>query len=403
MSTDDFQDVARVVAQSAVARALGRATGAVRAAAAQSLGARVIDRAGRRMAGVSPIARVRLAGVLLLTAIVVHQVLLQLVPAFLRPNAPSLAGVEGAMAAFVLIAAAPWLARAWPDSRVRRTFEDSAPMVTATDTVPAPHDALLDRSEKLSAAAYWELLVNLTRREIKGRYSQSFFGFGWAIAQPLATMLVFTFVFGRLAKIDDGGAPYPLFAYAALVPWFFFSNSVSSGMMSLITYRNIVTKTYFPREIIPLAQVGSRLLDFGAAAALFALMLFHYGVVPGIWSLMGIVMFAMLLAFSCAVTLLTSSVNVFYRDVSPVVTIGLQLWLYLTPVAYPLSAVPERYRLFFRLNPLTAIIEGMRSAFVFNRPPDWSLVGLAAAIIGVLLVGSFAVFKSLDRYFADVI
>jgi ABC-type polysaccharide/polyol phosphate export permease len=145
------------------------------------------------------------------------------------------------------------------------------------------------------------------------------------------------------------------------------------------------------------------LLDFGAAAALFALMLIQYHVVPGVWALMGIVMFVMLVAFTCAVTLLTSSLNVFYRDVSPVVTIGLQLWLYLTPVAYALSAVPARYRLFFALNPLTAIIEGTRAAFVFNRPPDWSLVGLAAVIITVLLAGSFAVFKSLDRYFADVI
>jgi len=271
----------------------------------------------------------------------------------------------------------------------------------------APHvmlrDTLLDRSATLGAAAYWELLVNLTRREIKGRYSQSFFGFGWAIAQPLATMLVFTFVFGRLGKMDAGGAPYPLFAYAALVPWFFFSNSVSSGMMSLITYRNIVTKTYFPREIIPLAQVASRLLDLGAAASLFALMLFKYQVAPGIWSLMGIVLFVMLVAFTCAMTLLTSSLNVFYRDIGPLVTIGLQLWLYLTPVAYALSAVPPRYELFFRLNPLTAIIEGTRASFVFNRPPDWSLLGLAAVVITVLLVGSFAVFKSLDRYFADVI
>jgi len=276
------------------------------------------------------------------------------------------------------------------------------PISTAAPATAAS-DVLLDRSESLSAAAYWELLVNLTRREIKGRYSQSFFGFGWAIAQPLATMLVFTFVFGRLGKMDAGGAPYPLFAYAALVPWFFFSNSVSSGMMSLITYRNIVTKTYFPREIIPLAQVGSRLLDFSAAAALFALMLVQYRVVPGAWSLMGVVMFVMLVAFTCAVTLLTSSLNVFYRDVSPVVTIGLQLWLYLTPVAYSLSAVPPRYKLFFALNPLTAIIEGTRASFVFNRPPDWPLVELAALEITVLLIGSFAVFKSLDRYFADVI
>jgi lipopolysaccharide transport system permease protein len=270
-------------------------------------------------------------------------------------------------------------------------------------TAPVLRDTLLDRSERLSAAAYWELVVNLTRREIKGRYSQSFFGFGWAIAQPLATMLVFTFVFGRLGKMDAGGAPYPLFAYAALVPWFFFSNSVSSGMMSLIAYRNIVTKTYFPREIIPLAQVGSRLLDFAAAAALFAVLLVQYRVAPGVWSLMGPAIFVLLVAFTCAVTLLTSSLNVFYRDVGPVVTIGLQLWLYLTPVAYAYAAVPARYRLFFAVNPLTAIIEGTRDAFVFNRPPDWALLELAAVITAALLAGSFALFKALDRYFADVI
>lgn len=270
-------------------------------------------------------------------------------------------------------------------------------------TAVLPRDTLLDRSERLSAAAYWELLVNLTRREVKGRYSQSFFGFAWAIAQPLATMLVFTFVFGRLGRIGTGGAPYPLFAYAALVPWFFFSNSVSSGMMSVITYRNIVTKTYFPREIIPLAQVASRLLDFGAAAALLAVMLLQYRVAPGVWALIGIPLFLMLVALTCAVTLLTSATNVFYRDVAPVVTISLQLMLYLTPVAYPLSTVPARYRWFFVLNPLTAIIEGTRDAFVFNRPPDWGLVGVATAIIATLLAGALVLFKTLDRYFADVI
>jgi lipopolysaccharide transport system permease protein len=274
-------------------------------------------------------------------------------------------------------------------------------MSVTTDTLPAGR--LLDSSAPLGTAAYWELLVNLTRREIKGRYSQSFFGFAWAIAQPLATMLVFTFVFGRLGQIGSGGAPYPLFAYAALVPWFFFSNSVTSGTMSLITYRNIVTKTYFPREIIPLAQIGSRFLDFGAAAALFAILMLHYRVVPGAWALTVPLLLLILVAFTCGMTLLTSATNVFYRDVSPVVTIAMQLWLYLTPVGYPLSAVPERYRMFFALNPLTAVIEGSRAALVFNRSPDWSLVGLAAATTLLLLVGSFVLFKTLDRYFADVI
>ena len=276
-----------------------------------------------------------------------------------------------------------------------------ARLIVAADALD--HEPLLDHGARLSPAAYWELLVNLTRREIKGRYSQSFFGFAWAIAQPLATMLVFTFVFGRLGKIGAGGAPYPLFAYAALVPWFFFSNSVSSGMMSLITYRNIITKTYFPREIIPLAQVGSRLLDFGAAAALFALMMVYYRVGVGRWAVVALVFFVMLIAFTTAMTLLTSATNVFYRDVGPVITIALQLWLYLTPVAYPLASVPPRFQRWFALNPLTAIIEGTRSALVFNRAPDWPLTALAAAIIAALTIGSYLLFKTLDRYFADVI
>src|SRR5215212_6956483 len=152
----------------------------------------------------------------------------------------------------------------------------------ATESALAADDILLDRTASLTAAAYWELLVNLTRREVKSRYSQSFFGFAWAIAQPLATMIVFTFVFSRLGQIGSGGAPYPIFAYAALVPWFFFSNTVSSGMMSIITYRNIVTKTYFPREIIPLAQVASRLVDITAASGLYVLLMMYYrlGVTP---------------------------------------------------------------------------------------------------------------------------
>src|SRR5437762_12289904 len=135
---------------------------------------------------------------------------------------------------------------------------------------------LADRADRISPAAYWGLLMNLPKREVKGRYSQSFFGIAWAIAQPLATMAVFTIVFARLAKMPSGGAPYPVFAYAALVPWFFFSNSVASGTLSLITYRNIVTKTYFPREIVPLAQICSRLIDFMAAAALYVVLMAYY-------------------------------------------------------------------------------------------------------------------------------
>ena len=255
----------------------------------------------------------------------------------------------------------------------------------------------------MSFAAYRELLMNLTRREVKGRYSQSLFGAGWAIAQPLATMAVFTLVFARLGQIPSGGAPYPLFAYAALVPWFFFSNSVNTGTMSLVTYRNIVTKTYFPREIVPLAQVGSRLVDFAAASGLYVLLMLYYGVVPGRWALLVPAFFALLILFTLGVTLATSAINVFYRDVNPVVQISLQLWLYLTPVAYPLSAVPEQYRAFFLLNPLTGIVEGLRAVVVFGREPEWTVVGVSAALTLGIFGGALLLFKRTDKYFADVI
>src|SRR6185295_9537457 len=155
--------------------------------------------------------------------------------------------------------------------------------------------ALSDRAERMSWSAYFELLMNLTKREVKGRYSQSFFGFAWAIVQPLSAMVVFTIVFSRVAGMPSEGVPYPVFAYAALVPFFFFSNSVSSGTLSLITYRNIVTKTYFPREIVPLAQVCSRFIDFFAAAALYALLMTAYGGHLGGGSLRAPVVFLLLI------------------------------------------------------------------------------------------------------------
>jgi lipopolysaccharide transport system permease protein len=214
---------------------------------------------------------------------------------------------------------------------------------------------------------------------------------------------VFTIVFSRLAKLPSEGAPYPIFAFAALVPWFFFMNSVSTGTMSLITYRNIVTKTYFPREIVPLAQVCSRLIDFAAAGALYAVLMAYYGVGLGSWALLAPLFFALLLLFTIGFTLATSSVNVFYRDINPVVQIALQLWLYLTPVAYPLATVPARFKWLFILNPLSAIIEGFRAALVFNRPPDLRLTLLSATLVAGLFAVAFVAFKRMDKYFADVI
>jgi len=267
----------------------------------------------------------------------------------------------------------------------------------------SPVAALSDHAERVGPRAYWELLLNLTKREVKGRYSQSLFGFGWAIIQPLATMAVFTFVFSRLGNISGDGVPYPIFAFGGLVPWFFFLNSVNSGTMSLITYRNIVTKTYFPREIIPFSQVCSRLIDFFAAGAMFVGLMVYYHVGLTRWAWMAPVAFLLLVLFTTGVTLITSSVNVFYRDVSPVVQIALQLWLYVTPVPYPLSRIKPPWRFWIELNPLSGIVECFRSSLVYGREPDWHVLGISAAFTAVVFMGAFALFKSLDRYFADVI
>jgi lipopolysaccharide transport system permease protein len=207
-------------------------------------------------------------------------------------------------------------------------------------------------------------------------------------------MAVFTLVFSRLGRMPSEGVPYPIFAYAALVPWFFFSNSVSSGTVSLVQYRDIVSKTYFPREIVPLAQICSRLIDFAAASTLFGGLMVYYGIGLGRWGLLAPAFFLLLVLFTIGVTLLTSALNVFYRDVNPVMQITLQLWLYLTPVAYPLSAVPARFRPMFVLNPLSAIVEGFRSSIVFGREPDWALAGTATALTVGVVITAFITFTS---------
>jgi lipopolysaccharide transport system permease protein len=163
-----------------------------------------------------------------------------------------------------------------------------------------------------------------------------------------------------------------------------------------------VTKTYFPREIVPIAQVGSRLVDLGAASGLFAILLIYYHVRIDAWSALVPLFLVMLILFTLGTTLATSAINVFYRDVSPVVQIGLQLWLYLTPVAYPLSAV-GKYRPLFLLNPLTGVVEGLRAVLVFGRAPEWDVVMISGSLIVAVFLGALLLFKKTDKYFADVI
>ena len=251
---------------------------------------------------------------------------------------------------------------------------------------------------------YRELLYLVTLREIKVRYKQAALGALWAIIQPLSLMLVFTVFFSLYLGIPSDGIPYPLFAYAALLPWTFFSTALSFAVPSLITNSHIITRVYFPREIVPLASVLAALADFAIASVVFASMLAFYRVTPT-WNLLFVVpLLAVQLLFTTGLCLLFSAFTVLYRDLRFTLPLLLQIWLFSTPVLYPLSVIPEDIRdLYLTLNPMATIIDGYRRAVVQGQTPDL-LYLLSAAVISLVLLGlAYRYFKHLEQEFADII
>ena len=249
-----------------------------------------------------------------------------------------------------------------------------------------------------------ELLFTLTAREVKVRYNQTLLGVAWAVAQPLALMLAFSVFFGRFAGMPSDGMPYPLFSYAALLPWSFFTTSLAFGVPSLVTNTSLVTKVYFPREILPLASVFSAGVDFAAAAVVYAVLMAVYRVAPTPALAWLVPLLLVQVVFTLAVTLVLSAVNVSYRDVRYALPLVTQVWLYATPVIYPLSVVPETIRTaYLALNPMAAVIDGYRRVLVAGRAPDLGMLGLAAASSLVLVLAGYAYFKRAERTFADVI
>jgi lipopolysaccharide transport system permease protein len=242
-----------------------------------------------------------------------------------------------------------------------------------------------------------------TIREVQVRYKQSLLGVAWAILQPLGLTVVFTVVFSRLVRVDTGGVPYPVFAYAALVPWTLLATSLSFGIPSLVNNMNLVTKIYFPREILPLANIGAALLDFVIAAVIFAGMLLIYHVSPGPQALWVIALLAIQCILMIGVTLLGATVIVFFRDMRFVVPLLLQVWMYLTPVIYPAELVPSRLQFYYFLNPMAGLIDGYRRALTMAQAPQWPFVALAAAISGLLFLAGFVLFKRTEPIFADLI
>jgi lipopolysaccharide transport system permease protein len=269
--------------------------------------------------------------------------------------------------------------------------------------------AVIDSRSRFAPSAlfhlwrYRELLYALTVREVKARYRQSLLGVGWAVAQPLALMFVFNLVFSGFARVGSEGLPYPVFSYAAMVPWTFLANALNSATIGLVSQRSIVTKTYFPREIIVMSQVGARFVDFVAGFLVYGLLMARFQIFPTAWLLFLPLLVLLQIVLITACSLVTSGLHVRFRDLAPVVTLGLQLWLYLTPVPYPIDRVPEQWRLLYSLNPMVGIIEGYRSVLAHGRAPDWTLLAISTVVSLVAMALAYGYFKRAERAFADVI
>src|ERR1041385_4012851 len=250
---------------------------------------------------------------------------------------------------------------------------------------------------------YRELLYFLTWRDIKIRYKQTVLGAAWAIIQPVFMMLVFSLFFGKLAKIDSDGIPYPVFAFCALLPWQLFASAVSDSSNSLVGNQGLITKVYFPRLVIPISAVLSGLLDFFVALVVLVGLIFWYGIVPG-WGIIAVPAFILLaICTALAVGLCLSALSVEYRDVRYVIGFLVQFWLFITPVAYPSSIIPERWRAVYALNPMVGVVEGFRWALLGKSSALGSMLWVSVGVVLITLFGGLYYFRRMEQQFADIV
>ena len=249
---------------------------------------------------------------------------------------------------------------------------------------------------------YRELLAYLAWRDLIVRYKQAVFGVAWAVVQPLVAMVIFTIVFGRIAKLPTGGIPYPVFSFVALVPWQFFSSAVQRSSGSLVANANLLTKVYFPRLTVPLAATIAILVDLAISLVVLGILMALYGIAPT-WNVVWLPAFVLLaLTAALAVGIWLAALNVLYRDVQYVVPLLLQVWMYASPVVYSATMVSGRWTWIYGLNPMAGVIVGFRWALLGTAPPNMLL---AASVVGTIaiLVSGLAFFKRAERVFADVV
>jgi lipopolysaccharide transport system permease protein len=250
---------------------------------------------------------------------------------------------------------------------------------------------------------YRELLYFFAWRDIKIRYRQAALGAGWAVIQPLATMLIFTLFFGGMAHMPSDGIPYPIFAYCALVPWTYFSGVLSLAGNSLVTNSALITKVYFPRILLPAAVAMAGLLDFLVSSILLVVMMFYYHVQPTRALIYSPLVLILMVLLTVGVSMFVAAVNVRYRDVKYVLPFLIQIWLFVTPIIYPVSMIPARFRPLLALNPCWGLIDGFRACLFPGRRMDFSLMGLSIAVAIALFVMGALYFRKAERSFADVI
>jgi lipopolysaccharide transport system permease protein len=250
---------------------------------------------------------------------------------------------------------------------------------------------------------YRDLLYTLSVHRIKVRYKQSVLGVAWAILQPLSLMLIYTLIFSLIVRMPTGGTPYAVFAYAALLPWTYFSTALVNATNGLVSHSQLITKVYFPREILPLTYVIASLFDFLIASTVFAGLLIYYHVPLTPRALYVLPIILILTCFVTAISLFFSATQVRFRDIGVAMPLLLQLWMFATPVVYPLSAVPARLQGLYKLNPMVGLIENFRQVTLHGATPDFALLGLSTVISVLLLVAAYVYFKRVEATVADVI
>lgn len=250
--------------------------------------------------------------------------------------------------------------------------------------------------------SYKYLLVQLTQREIKARYKQSIVGYAWVILNPLAQLLVYSFVFSIIFRFPTNNVPYIIFLYAALLPWTFLQSSISSATLSLVDNASLLRKISFPREVIPYASVIAKIVDFLFAVMLFLVLLLIFQVPLAATAWLFLPIFGIQLLLTVGISLLLSALNLFYRDIQYLTTLVLMLWMYMSPIVYPLSLVPPHLVFWYKLNPMVGIIEGYRSA-LFGYPFESTIVLWAALCAVAIFSFGFWVFKKSERVFSDIV